>query len=463
MAPALVTAAWKSPPRRSAPSVALREFRLQGLDWLQDEGVDATQRGEIQAHVVSEEQGPVHAAHEGGSLVGDLFDLRLAGHEPHRDVELTTDVRRLIAVPQEDCSMGAGARVFHPADEFVVVRFGERGSKREDLRVLVQLGLPSPGDRDERRGRVHDGDHGPDSERQGLRPVRSDTALRAESGPEGLQMRDGFLELVVQGPQGPDAADPREDAEEVAERPARGKSRRNREGVHLVAAGEITERAAGRDRDDATTQLDPLRGRGEGLFRVAGIGDRNEKIIGPRVGRKPIIPNHLDGDLGPVRKPAANASPPMAEPPMPTMKIRWASSIGTGAAPPAFIPVDSCSGSEAMMSRIPPGSRAATLRASNILDAIHGDEIRTPFRQSSYQQNSSYNNLDIRPSGRRTVDPERALASLRRGEFVLVYDGDGREAETDLTIASEFVTPAGIRTPRKEAGGLICMTVSGEG
>ena len=60
------------------------------------------------------------------------------------------------------------------------------------------------------------------------------------------------------------------------------------------------------------------------------------------------------------------------------------------------------------------------------------------------------------------MDLEHALASLRRGEFVLVYDGDGREAETDLTIASEFVTPAGIRTLRKEAGGLICMTVSGE-
>src|SRR5438034_626646 len=159
---------------------------------------------------------------------------------------------------------------------------------------------------------------------------------------------------------------------------------------------------------------------------------------------------------------AANTSPPIAEPPMPTTKIRWASSSGTGAASPTFIPVDSCSGSEAMMSRIPPGSTAATVRASNILDAIHGDEIRTPFRQSSYQQNSSYNNLDIRPSGRRTVDLERALASLRRGEFVLVYDGDGREAETDLTIASELVTPAGIRTLRKEGGGLICMTVSGE-
>ena len=55
-----------------------------------------------------------------------------------------------------------------------------------------------------------------------------------------------------------------------------------------------------------------------------------------------------------------------------------------------------------------------------------------------------------------------AIAALRRGEFVLVYDGDGREAETDLTIASEFVTPSAIRALRKEAGGFICMTLSGE-
>src|SRR5256714_15396777 len=123
MAPALVTAAWKSPPRRSAPSVALREFRFQRLDWLQDEGVDATQGGEIQAHVVSEEQGPEHAAHEGGSLVLDLLDLRLAGHEPHRDVELTTDVRCLIAVPEEDRAIGAGARTFHPSAHFLLVPF----------------------------------------------------------------------------------------------------------------------------------------------------------------------------------------------------------------------------------------------------------------------------------------------------------------------------------------------------
>jgi len=59
-------------------------------------------------------------------------------------------------------------------------------------------------------------------------------------------------------------------------------------------------------------------------------------------------------------------------------------------------------------------------------------------------------------------DVERALDSLRRGAFVLVYDADGREEETDLAIASEFVTPVAIRTLRKEAGGLICATLSGE-
>ena len=60
------------------------------------------------------------------------------------------------------------------------------------------------------------------------------------------------------------------------------------------------------------------------------------------------------------------------------------------------------------------------------------------------------------------VNLQRAIEALRAGAFILVYDGDGREAETDLTIASEFVSPASIRTLRKEAGGLICMTLSGE-
>ena len=55
-----------------------------------------------------------------------------------------------------------------------------------------------------------------------------------------------------------------------------------------------------------------------------------------------------------------------------------------------------------------------------------------------------------------------ALEALRRGDFVLVYDADGREEETDLTLASGAVTPDAIRRMRREAGGLICVTLRGD-
>ncbi|MCU0859045.1 MAG: 3,4-dihydroxy-2-butanone-4-phosphate synthase [Thermoplasmata archaeon] len=52
----------------------------------------------------------------------------------------------------------------------------------------------------------------------------------------------------------------------------------------------------------------------------------------------------------------------------------------------------------------------------------------------------------------------KALQALREGRFVLVYDADGREEETDMVVASEHVTPEAVRTLRKDAGGLICTT-----
>ena len=51
-----------------------------------------------------------------------------------------------------------------------------------------------------------------------------------------------------------------------------------------------------------------------------------------------------------------------------------------------------------------------------------------------------------------------ALEALRSGQFVLVYDADGREEETDMVIASERITSEAIRTMRKDGGGLICTT-----
>jgi 3,4-dihydroxy 2-butanone 4-phosphate synthase len=55
---------------------------------------------------------------------------------------------------------------------------------------------------------------------------------------------------------------------------------------------------------------------------------------------------------------------------------------------------------------------------------------------------------------------QHALKDLRRGKFVLVYDDDNREGETDLVLPAEFVTPDSIRTMRKDGGGLVFLMVS---
>jgi 3,4-dihydroxy 2-butanone 4-phosphate synthase len=57
---------------------------------------------------------------------------------------------------------------------------------------------------------------------------------------------------------------------------------------------------------------------------------------------------------------------------------------------------------------------------------------------------------------------DQALHCLKEGRFALVYDFDDRERETDMVIASQFVSPTAIRTMRQDAGGLICTTASYE-
>ncbi|MFO7990943.1 MAG: 3,4-dihydroxy-2-butanone-4-phosphate synthase [Thermoplasmata archaeon] len=54
---------------------------------------------------------------------------------------------------------------------------------------------------------------------------------------------------------------------------------------------------------------------------------------------------------------------------------------------------------------------------------------------------------------------EDAIAHLENGGFVMVFDADKRENETDLVTPSITITPNKIRTLRKDAGGLICVTV----
>jgi 3,4-dihydroxy 2-butanone 4-phosphate synthase len=56
----------------------------------------------------------------------------------------------------------------------------------------------------------------------------------------------------------------------------------------------------------------------------------------------------------------------------------------------------------------------------------------------------------------------KACEELRNGKMVLVYDADGREEETDMVTASEFVNQDIVRIYRKNAGGLICVTIPPE-
>ncbi|MBS3782149.1 MAG: 3,4-dihydroxy-2-butanone-4-phosphate synthase [Candidatus Thermoplasmatota archaeon] len=57
---------------------------------------------------------------------------------------------------------------------------------------------------------------------------------------------------------------------------------------------------------------------------------------------------------------------------------------------------------------------------------------------------------------------ESIIERLEDGDFVMVYDADEREDEVDLVTPSEKITPQKIRTLRRDAGGLICVTVPPE-
>jgi len=54
---------------------------------------------------------------------------------------------------------------------------------------------------------------------------------------------------------------------------------------------------------------------------------------------------------------------------------------------------------------------------------------------------------------------EKALQALKNGQFILLYDFDDREGETDFAIRSDRVRPRDITLMRKDGGGLICTAV----
>jgi 3,4-dihydroxy 2-butanone 4-phosphate synthase len=55
-----------------------------------------------------------------------------------------------------------------------------------------------------------------------------------------------------------------------------------------------------------------------------------------------------------------------------------------------------------------------------------------------------------------------ALAALRKGGAVVLFDDSGREAEADLLFHASAATPKKIAMLRKDAGGLVCLATSGK-
>lgn len=54
---------------------------------------------------------------------------------------------------------------------------------------------------------------------------------------------------------------------------------------------------------------------------------------------------------------------------------------------------------------------------------------------------------------------DNALSELRAGRFILLYDFDDREGETDFAIRADAVRPEHILRMRKDGGGLICTAI----
>ncbi|WP_292485304.1 3,4-dihydroxy-2-butanone-4-phosphate synthase [Methanohalobium sp.] len=53
----------------------------------------------------------------------------------------------------------------------------------------------------------------------------------------------------------------------------------------------------------------------------------------------------------------------------------------------------------------------------------------------------------------------KVIDAAKNGQIFLLYDSEGREGETDLTIPAKSITPADVKWMRKDGGGLICTAI----
>jgi 3,4-dihydroxy 2-butanone 4-phosphate synthase len=57
---------------------------------------------------------------------------------------------------------------------------------------------------------------------------------------------------------------------------------------------------------------------------------------------------------------------------------------------------------------------------------------------------------------------EKAAQTLKEGKMVVIYDGDEREGEADMVFHASFASPENIERLRRDAGGLICLSLEGK-
>jgi len=57
---------------------------------------------------------------------------------------------------------------------------------------------------------------------------------------------------------------------------------------------------------------------------------------------------------------------------------------------------------------------------------------------------------------------ESALAQLKRGMPVLLFDSEQREGETDFVFPASSITPENVRLMRNDGGGLLCVAIHPE-
>src|SRR6185503_12212561 len=112
------------------------------------------------------------------------------------------------------------------------------------------------------------------------------------------------------------------------------------------------------------------------------------------------------------------------------------------------------------------GISAAELAARTGLTESAISLLRAGRREPSYKSLKSLQNVfpdlaqpDVPASPFDTI--EDAIIDIRAGKMVVVLDDEDRENEGDLIMAASMVTPEAINFMRREAGGLICVPMTG--